>query len=166
MIIYNQSNIQTSNSLDIFYQKLKQLFKVAPEVNIHISTSEKEFNDLLNEQNPPLWKIGFTKGKTVVVLSENLIQLRRPNYTNDDFEKLLKHELVHVFMHESFGKCPKWFDEGLACLLAKQTNKPINVEINPKTLITNEDFNKDPEAYSKSKKLVKEFLEGVLNEIK
>jgi len=69
------------------------------------------------------WMVGFTIRNGVVLLSkENYEKDSCHKYSDIAYVRLLKHELVHLFLriYIENGYCPKWLDEGVAVYLSGQ----------------------------------------------
>ncbi|MGH7256066.1 MAG: hypothetical protein ACREI3_09845, partial [Nitrospirales bacterium] len=67
----------------------------------------------------PSWAAGYAAGRHSVVV---LFPDRVPTYPADSLESVLTHELVHVLITRTAGgrSVPRWFDEGLAMVLARE----------------------------------------------
>lgn len=92
------------------YQELKAdffSFSFKNKVKIYLYPGLKNFK--------PTWIVARARGK------KNQIFLKSPRrlpFTN--LQKLLKHELVHIFLSKLPIRLPLWFNEGMAMWLAKE----------------------------------------------
>lgn len=114
-----------------FCQKLETLFGNVGVIELTICDSREELVEKTQEQlgELPSWVVGLTKGHCVYLLSPNEIRDRQMN-----FENILKHEIVHIFVNQFSNNCPIWLNEGIAqnlsedvigekeCLEVKLTN--------------------------------------------
>ena len=160
-MIVNTLNKEENQEINRYIESLIKTFNIKIEPRITICNSREEFNKYLCEETPE-WKIGCTEGREVIILSKEIIENERKN----NFLKILKHEIAHIFIHKSFGKGPRWFDEGLASLLAGQNKFENSLKVNPRELINKSQFDEVKKAYEKSRKLVNDLLGGIIDEIR
>jgi hypothetical protein len=152
-------NEKENMEINSFILSLEKIFSVKVDFEVITYKSREDFNQFF-KINSPEWLVGKTTDGKIHLLSREIIE----KIPNKNFLKIVKHEIVHIFINKSFVKVPIWFNEGLACLLAGQHRNDSSLDVNPCDLITKEQFNNDEKAYEKSKKLVKIFLEGVFDE--
>jgi hypothetical protein len=104
------------------------------------------------------WSVGayVSQNRTVFVLEES-----SSNYSHDEWLKIIKHEMVHIFYSCKFGSdMPKWFNEGLACYLSGQQVQEADFSIGD-LLINSRENTKD--IYKVGYSAVKILLKGKQN---
>jgi uncharacterized alpha/beta hydrolase family protein len=100
-----------------------KLFDVKIKDILVIELSKEDFNKLDQEE----WVVGFAfpRKKIVFVLKQ---EESGRNY--QEWLKVIIHEMVHIYYFTKFNSAePKWFFEGLACYLADQKKKDVDVNI-------------------------------------
>lgn len=147
-----------------FVEELKRIFNVDVDIKIETINTREEMDNLSGYKTPD-WLVGKVKEGKIYIFSKEVYE-RVSSHKLDDYEKVLKHEIVHLFIHKSFGKGPAWFDEGVASILAEQIrNLPSSIP-NPTSLISYEQFRNEEDSYAKSVKLVLNLLDGLNEKVK
>lgn len=72
------------------------------------------------------WLVAFSPGKTVAILSPNILTARKEISPLIRFQKLIKHELVHKYIYKRSGKSPSWLVEGICQHVADQEKEIID----------------------------------------
>ena len=89
---------------------------------VYITDEDDEFESLTSK-NIPVWAVGVAKGNKIVIKSP-----KQKSITYDNFNKILKHEISHLYLSQINNKFPSWFNEGFAMYNAHEFN--INRKIN------------------------------------
>jgi hypothetical protein len=97
--------------------RLNEFMGTAPErIKILVASSKAEFQGMAQRLNGPDWAAG------IAIPARQLILLRSPSQLIDPggFERLLAHELLHLYFHTALGSkhAPLWLEEGLAMHLS------------------------------------------------
>ncbi len=111
--------------------ELEEFFKINWTRNrpsIIIFEDRKTLDELMGCKTND-WNVGCATGNKVYLLDRSNYEKESCHkYSDKEYKKLLKHELVHLY-YDIFSKgarCPRWFDEGLAVFLSNQLeNKNI-----------------------------------------
>ena len=146
-----------------FIQSLEKIFAVKVNVKINYVNTREEMNKILGRKTEN-WVVGSVKEDIIYIFYKKLFPIVSKQHTEEDFYPVLKHEIVHLFIHKAFGKGSAWFDEGLACILAGQKKKLPKENPDPRKLITREDFRIAENPYGKSVKLVMNILNALKDE--
>jgi hypothetical protein len=114
---------------EIFEQSMKELsdfFGINWTRNrpaIVILKNRQEINDF-NREKTEDWEVAFARNNAVYILDrKNFEKESCYKYSDDEYRKLLKHELTHLY-YNLFSKgnhYPKWFEEGLAVFISGQS---------------------------------------------
>jgi hypothetical protein len=105
--------------------ELKDFFKInwtknRPSI---ILFEDRETLDELKGSKTDNWNVGFATNNKIYLLNrENYEKESCHKYSDEEYKKLLKHELVHLY-YDIFSRgahYPRWFDEGLAVFLSGQ----------------------------------------------
>ncbi len=123
--------IQTEHDdLKEFYKKtmneLNSFFEISWEKNkprIFSVNDRRTINILLGRETED-WLVGWANGKDVYILDkENYESESSHKYSKEEYEALIKHELIHCFTKRisDGSKIPKWLNEGIAIYLSGQT---------------------------------------------
>jgi len=91
------------------------------QVYLNLIYSRDEFNKKIGRETPD-WMMGFADKNIINLISRSVIR-QRSSHSQDYFNKLLIHELVHIFTSEINDKALMWLDEGLALKIAGQEKK-------------------------------------------
>ena len=94
----------------------------------------REEMDIIQETKTEDWVVGHTRdyGTKIFIFDPEYYE-KETGKKQKYFKKLLKHEIVHVYIREIVnGKCPRWLNEGLAYYLANQqiSDKPLEEIVN------------------------------------
>lgn len=94
--------------------KIEQFFEV-PRGKTFGEIKVISDRDYFNKFKAPAWSNAFFVNGTVLI--------PKSSYKADDFERALRHELVHLTVFRHFGPwVPEWLDEGLALYLEGPPN--------------------------------------------
>ena len=105
--------------------ELKDFFKInwtknRPSI---ILFEDRETLDELKGSKTDDWNVGFATNNKIYLLNrENYEKESCHKYSDEEYKKLLKHELVHLY-YDIFSRgahYPRWFNEGLAVFLSGQ----------------------------------------------
>jgi tetratricopeptide (TPR) repeat protein len=109
------------NSLEGSFQNLVlDLDYSPPEVMVALLYPNQAFQDITRS---PTWVGAINDGKIRVPLS-GLTQV------NPELARVLKHELTHSFVRQiTLGRCPTWFNEGLAQLEEGATTAALGAQL-------------------------------------
>jgi hypothetical protein len=118
---------QVLNSLEGSFQNLAlDLDYSSPEVIVVLLYPNQAFQDVTRSPN---WVGALNDGKIRVPVS-GLTQM------NADLARVLKHELTHSFVRQiTMGRCPTWFNEGLAQLEEGATTATLGARL-AKAMVT------------------------------
>ena len=116
-------------------QDYNEFFEITlqKQFKIYMIHSREEM-DIIQGKKTEDWVAGHTRdhGQKVFIFDPEYYE-KETGKKQIYFKKLLKHEIVHVYIREIInGKCPRWLNEGLAGYLPKQntTDKPIEEIVN------------------------------------
>jgi len=103
-------------------KKLKAFYNInVSNINIELVYSRKELNKKLKRKTPN-WLIGTVVKNKIYIFS--LLSITKHNcHKNNKFNKLINHELCHIFNAKLNKKMPIWLDEGIALYLSRQEKK-------------------------------------------
>jgi len=112
---------QVLNSLEGSFQNLVLDLDYSPrEVIVVLLYPNQAFQDITRSPN---WVGALNDGKIRVPVS-GLTQM------NAELARVLKHELTHSFVRQiTMGRCPTWFNEGLAQLEEGATTATLGVQL-------------------------------------
>jgi tetratricopeptide (TPR) repeat protein len=112
---------QVLNSLEGSFQNLVLDLDYSPrEVIVVLLYPNQAFQDITRS---PTWVGALNDGKIRVPVS-GLIQM------NAELARMLKHELTHSFVRQiTMGRCPTWFNEGLAQLEEGATTAALGAQL-------------------------------------
>lgn len=104
-------------------KELDSFFKVdLPTPPVFFLNSRKEI-DSLKGRKTESWLVGWTNYGSIFILHPDVYTKESSHKNRDDFWKILKHELCHLyFSHFVKNGRPLWLNEGLACYLSGQEN--------------------------------------------
>jgi len=104
------------------FKKLKKFYKInVSKINLELIYSRKEFNDKINRQTPR-WMVGITFKNKIYLLSPFIIE-KVSTHKKSELNKIITHELCHIFNNKINKNSLIWVDEGIALFLAKQKKK-------------------------------------------
>jgi hypothetical protein len=110
--------------------ELKEFFRINWTRNrpsIIIFENRETLNELKGSETDD-WNVGFATNNKIYLLDrKNFEKESCHKYSDEDYKKLLKHELVHLY-YDIFSKgahYPRWFDEGLAVFLSGQVKDKV-----------------------------------------
>jgi tetratricopeptide (TPR) repeat protein len=112
---------QVLNSLEGSFQNLVIDLEYSPrEVIVVLLYPNQAFQDITRS---PTWVGALNDGKIRVPVS-GLTQM------NAELARMLKHELTHSFVRQiTMGRCPTWFNEGLAQLEEGATTATLGAQL-------------------------------------
>ena len=93
---------------------------------VYITDQNDEFESLTSK-NIPSWAAGVAKGNKIVIKSP-----KQKSMTHNNFNKVLKHEISHLYLSQINTKFPSWFNEGFAMYNAHEfnTDRKVNISWN------------------------------------
>jgi len=93
---------------------------------VYITDQDDEFESLTSK-NIPAWAVGVAKGNKIVIKSP-----KQKSMTYDNFNKILKHEISHLYLSQINNKFPSWFNEGFSMYTANEfdISRKINISWN------------------------------------
>lgn len=105
------------------YKRLSKIFNIFPKVIfVSLVYSREEMNAHWKSKTPS-WLVGFSKKEQVFIFSPLFFRGNKLN--KNKINKIITHEIVHLFIH-TLNKNPlMWIDEGYASFFAKQKKKKI-----------------------------------------
>lgn len=108
-------NKQTSRSI----KKLKDFYNInVSNINIELIYSRKELNKKI-ERRTPNWLIGLACKNKIYLFSPLAVE-KHSSHKKSDLNKIITHELCHIFNAKVNNNIPLWLDEGLALYLSNQ----------------------------------------------
>lgn len=105
-------------------QKFFNKNEIKSKIKVNLIYSRKEFNKEIGKKTTPEWLVGIAQKNTIYIFSPEVIEKCSPSHTKDSFQKLLIHELSHIFISSYHKKLPIWLNEGLALNIARQEKSP------------------------------------------
>jgi len=102
--------------------KLENIYKIkTPKFKIQLIYSRKEFNRKLGKTETPNWLVANTKngGNNIFIFSPQVIE-KYSSHKKIDFQKIISHELCHIFNNRINENAPILIDEGIALYLSQQ----------------------------------------------
>ncbi len=112
------------NKLELALNQVSSFYQIdmnSLTIHLNLIYSREEFNKKINQETPN-WLVGFTDKNQINLLSPSVINKYSP-HSPDYFEKILTHELSHIFASQINEKPLMWLDEGLALNIAGQKKK-------------------------------------------
>lgn len=122
-LTYRKDDTKSDRMIKIIqknYPSLKAFFgfEIAP-IKIHLLYSRAEIDKYWGSKTP-IWMSGFIKGKNKIYVLSLLVCRKVSCHLEGTINKIVVHELVHLFI-KKINKSPfGWLSEGLALFLAKQ----------------------------------------------
>lgn len=100
-------------------KKLNRFYKIKnPEINLELIYSRKEFNVKIGRQTPK-WLVGVALKKKIYLFSPLVIE-KSSSHRKYELNKIITHELCHIFNNKINKEVLSWVDEGTALFLANQ----------------------------------------------
>jgi hypothetical protein len=96
------------------------------KIDIFIAPSEQSFEELTRGKIPH-WgtACAFPSRSTIILKSPRIVEVWR-----EDLKSILRHELVHIFVHRiARGGIPRWFDEGMAIYMSGEWDLRNNLDL-------------------------------------
>lgn len=114
--VYNKS----MKELNKFYEK--EWKEGIPKL---IIVNDRKTIDKLNGHKTEEWVVGWSEGRNIFILNpKNYEKESNHKYSNEEYSRLIKHELSHSFLNLSSQhpkyKLPSWFSEGIAIFTSGQ----------------------------------------------
>jgi hypothetical protein len=113
-----------STKIKLALDKVSKFYEPAmhPQwVYLNLIYSREEFNEKIGRQTPD-WMAGFADKNVINLLSPNVME-KHSSHPKNYFDKLLTHELAHIYTAEINNRALMWLDEGLALNIAEQKKK-------------------------------------------
>jgi hypothetical protein len=153
-----------SANLDEFVKEMNSAFDIELNVPQIITVKTRsEFNKETNREKTASWMVARAdvKQNKIVIFAKDCIEKETTNHKKEEFEVIIKHELVHFLIEQKYGEnIPLWIHEGLACNIAEQKKKKVDVCFKDMiTLSTEKSFYEDKLAFPKSYWLVRNAIE-------
>jgi len=99
--------------------KLENFYKInLPKTTIEFVYSREDFDQKIGSETPE-WMVGFTRGNKIYLFSPQVIE-KESTHKKAEVEKILIHEICHIFNHKINKRTLRFFDEGVALYLADQ----------------------------------------------
>jgi len=131
LILSSENEVLRKLCINTIKSHTTNLFSKYGSVNtvsffIYITNQDNEFESLTSK-NIPIWAIGVAKGNKIVIKSP-----KQKSMTYNNFNKVLQHEISHLYLSQINNKFPSWFNEGFAMYNAHEfnTNRKINISWN------------------------------------
>jgi len=107
--------------------------------------TRKSFNESLNQNNTPDWKVGVDKNRQVLIFSPNVFE-SVSSHSKSEFEGVLAHEITHIFKDDLFKFInPIWLSEGISGYISGQYKKVTDYQFTDfKNLHSRKGWNKNP----------------------
>lgn len=100
-------------------EKLNKFYKIKnPRINLELIYSRKEFNDKIGRQTPK-WMVGVALKNKIYLFSPLVIE-KISSHKKSELDKIITHELCHIFNNKINKEILSWVDEGTALFLANQ----------------------------------------------
>ena len=89
--------------------------------NVYLLNSRKMIDKVYGKETQD-WMVGWSDGRNVYLLDrENYEKESKHKYSDDEYFKLLKHELTHLFYKIlTFSDKPRWLSEGVSVYTSGQ----------------------------------------------
>lgn len=95
-------------------------FGLKKEPNVVIVQSRKEIDEIKGYKTEG-WVVAFVQEGKIYILDKDKMETEAKQHTKNDFDKILKHEITHLFFAQLVGDFkPRWLNEGVACYFAGQ----------------------------------------------
>ncbi len=100
-------------------KELKAFYQInIPTIELELIYSRKEFNDKIGRMTPD-WMVGVAWQNTIYLFSPSVIE-KESSHNKASLNKILMHELCHIFNNKINKKILTWVDEGTTIFLARQ----------------------------------------------
>lgn len=100
-------------------RKLNKFYKTDyPEINLELVYSRKEFDDKIGRHTPD-WMVGVSLKNKIYLFSPLSIE-KFSTHKKSKLNKIIAHELCHIFNNKINKEILNWVDEGTALFLADQ----------------------------------------------
>lgn len=111
-------------------EELEGFFQISWKINtpVLILTSDRKIFDNIYKRKTEKWLVACNTGSAIFILDrKNFEKESSHKYSDDNYKKLIKHELCHSFCEVLSNKNykPIWFSEGVALFVAEQINDKI-----------------------------------------
>jgi len=156
----SNDNLSLRDIRDKYNRDVANFFNVEEinNISIHIFNTQTELKIYYLQRHPdrkvaPDYLVGFSPGNEVnIVGPEGMPPDRDPGEIR--FQKVLKHEIAHKYIHLLNPNVPDWLEEGTCCYIADQQKD--NVEINQINTQTLKELSRthDPRKYHWGKSMV------------
>lgn len=93
---------------------------------IHVFEDMAEIKRYLNDncimsyEEQPDYLCGVERLKKIFYLSYEDPYFKNNDYTQEDYDKVIVHEFIHLVEDKIFPRHPEWLSEGIACYLSGQ----------------------------------------------
>ncbi|MBU1119829.1 hypothetical protein KKA50_01355 [Patescibacteria group bacterium] len=127
LIYYAKDDINLADVVSDFkkgYLQASKFFNAKiPKIKLILVYSRKELDNLFGHQTPD-WFVGYANSSNEIFILSPSVWKQESSHSRNEFNKTLCHEIAHVFTRRINKSCePMWFNEGLACVVAKQKIK-------------------------------------------
>ena len=94
--------------------------------SVYITENDIQFKTLTTPKVPS-WATGFAKGNEIVIKSP-----QQKSMSYETFNRILIHEISHIYLHRINNHFPQWFNEGFCMYNAGEfdINRKINISWN------------------------------------
>lgn len=127
-----------------------------PRFKVYFLKSRDEMDKLWNKKTPAWLVAKAGENREIHIFDKEIFDRVSPHPKND-FEKVLIHEITHIYTKEKFNLTfPMWLNEGIAYVVASQDKKEGNKKDISK-MHTFDEWNENP-SYGSSGKFVRFLL--------
>lgn len=94
-------------------------------LKIRLHNSRKDYEKCVNKYDTRDWEVGNTNSNNEIDIFNPDIFEKESSHKKEDFPKILKHEIAHVYIRQLAGDraIPMWLNEGLAMYLSDQVSQ-------------------------------------------
>lgn len=115
----DRSIARLENNLPNIIEKMCKFYKIKnPNFIIEFVYTRKELNQKLGYKTPK-WQVAAVMLNNIFMFSPSVIE-NFSTHNKKEVNKLLIHEICHIFNNSINKNCLMWIDEGMSLFLAKQ----------------------------------------------
>lgn len=149
-------------------RELAEFFETEPvAINVILHDSKDSLDklwknaDYKNKKQAPDWLVAFaTYGTDLHILAPDIMPKGHEKTGYLRFQKILKHEISHLYINDINKSLPSWLEEGICLYVAEQDNyRPIDTgEISVELLHELDNAPTDTRIYSVGKNMVNQIV--------